>query len=142
MEEERNKLLKTIEIAREAISITSTDGTIIYTNQAMDELFGYKRGELIGKYLSVLNAGPAPEAVVKKIMDAIEKEGFWEGEIHNVRKDGTEFLSYARISALVGEDGSIKNFLSTQHDITERKRAEQELRNSYEYLEKIIPLRK
>lgn len=132
-QEEIVRLLRTIENAREAINVTSSDGQIIYTNSAMDELFGYKKGGLIGKYPSVLNAGPTPEAVTKEIMAGIEKKGYWEGEIHNKRKDGTEFLSYARISSLVDEHGKILNFLSTQHDITERKRIESALRESEEF---------
>jgi len=132
-QEEIVRLMKTIETAREAINVTSADGTLIYTNPAMDELFGYERGELIGKYPSIFNAGPTPEAVTKKIMAAVEKEGYREGEIRSVRKDGTEFISYARISALVDKDGKITNFLSTQHDITERKRAEMALRESEEF---------
>ena len=129
-EEEKNKLLKVIETSREAINITSSDVVMVYTNDAMDKLFGYKKGELIGKHASVLNAGPKPGAVTKQIVDAIEKEGFWEGEIHNKRKDGTEFISYARISALRDKQGKIVNFVSTQHDITEQKKADEALKES------------
>ncbi len=137
-EEEVNRLLRTIETAKEAMSITSADGMITYANHAMDELFGYKRGELIGQYPSVLNAGPTPEAVTEKIMDSIEKEGYWEGEIHNKRKDGTKFISHAKISALRDGEGKIINFLSTQHDITGRKQAEEELRQSNERMKLIL----
>jgi len=129
-DEERNKLLKAIETSREAINIASPDVVMIYTNDAMDKLFGYKKGELIGKHASVLSAGPTPEAVTKQIADAIEKEGFWEGEIHNKRKDGTEFISYARISALRDKQGKTINFVSTQHDITEQKKADEALKES------------
>lgn len=129
-EGEKNKLLKAIEIGKEAVNITSPDTIMIYTNNAMDKLFGYKKGELIGKRAAVLNAGATPEAVAKRIADAVEKEGFWEGEIHNKRKDGTEFISYVRISALRDKQGKITNFVSTQHDITERKKADETLKES------------
>ena len=128
-EGKKNKLLKAIEINREAVNITSPDTTMIYANDAMDKLFGYKKGELIGKCASVLNAGPTPEAVAKRIADAVEKKGFWEGEIRNKRKDGTEFISYVRISVLRDKQGKIINFVCTQHDITERKKAEKEIKN-------------
>jgi PAS domain S-box-containing protein len=137
-EGEINKLLATIETAKEAINITSADGTIMYTNDAMDELFGYKKGELIGKHPSVLNAGPTPEDVTKRIIHTIKKEGYWEGEIYNKRKDGADFISYARISALKDEDGRIIHYLSTQHDITERKQAEKALRQTRDYLENLF----
>jgi len=127
VEEQRSRLLKAIEITREAINITSADGKIIYTNNSMDKLFGYEKGELLGKSPLVLNAGPAPEKVMRKIMDTIRKKGFWEGQINNKSKNGAEFISYARISAVKGKDGKILNFISTQHDITEHKKAEKKL---------------
>jgi PAS domain S-box-containing protein len=129
-EGEINKLLKTIETAKEAINITSADGAITYTNDAMDKLFGYEKGELIGKNALILNAGPTPEEMTKRIIEAIRKEGYWEGEIHNKRKDGSEFISYARISALKDKDGRIIHYLSTQHNITEHKKMEESLRQS------------
>ncbi|MDH5174508.1 MAG: PAS domain S-box protein, partial [Elusimicrobiota bacterium] len=129
-EEERNKLLKAIETSREAISILSADEVMIYTNDAKDKLFGYKKGQLIGRHVSLLNAGATPKAVTKRIVEAIKREGFWEGEVHNKRKDGTEFISYARISALRDKQGKIINYVSTQHDITEQKKAEETLKES------------
>jgi len=129
-EEEKDTLLKAIETAKEAINIADVDMKMIYTNDAMDKLFGYKKGELIGKFPSILNADPNPEAVTKQIMDAIERDGVWEGEIHNKRKDDTEFISYARISTVKDKYGRIINFVSTQHDITERKKAEEKLKES------------
>jgi PAS domain S-box-containing protein len=136
-EEETERLLKAIETAREAISINSADGKIIYTNSAMDELFGYVRGELIGRHCSVLQAGAAPEARVKWLMDTVEKRGYWEGETHNKRKDGTEFISSVRIGALRDEDGKIINFISTRHDITKRKWMEERIKELYKVESKL-----
>lgn len=133
MEEDRDRLFKAIEIAKEAISIASSDAVIIYTNDAMDELFGYKKGELIGKHTSILYAGPKPNATTRRIPDSVctrAKDGHWEGEIHNRRKDCTEFLSYAIVSAVKDKDGKISYFISTQHDITERKRLQEKLLRS------------
>jgi PAS domain S-box-containing protein len=117
-EEEREMLLKAIEITKEAISVTSPEGVILYTNDAMEELFGYTNGELIGKHVSILNASPEPEDAAKQMIEEIEERGYWEGEVQNKRKDDTEFLSYATISALRNKEGKILNVVSTQHDIT------------------------
>ena len=123
-EEETARLLKAIETAKEAISTVSAEGVMTYTNHAMDELFGYAKGELIAKHVSILNAGATPGAVAKRITDNIARDGYWEGEVHNKRKDGSEFTSHAAISAVRDADGKILDFLSTQHDITDRKLAE------------------
>jgi len=131
-EEEIKKLLKTIETAREAICTISPELIITYTNEAMDALFGYEKGELIGKHVSICNAGPTPIKTSKQIMGVLQKGGWWEGEILNQRKDGTKFISHARISLLKEKDARIVSYLSTQHDITEQKQVEQKLRDSEE----------
>jgi len=140
-EEETNRLLETIETAREAICITAENGTIVYTNRAVDELFKYERGELIGQRAGVLYAGSDPKAVGKMIRNSIDKQGYWEGEVIKKRKDGTEFISYARVSAFRDKSGKILNFLSTQHDVTERRRVDKELAEYRNHLEEIVEKR-
>ena len=129
---ESKMLFKAIETTKDAICIVSLEGKIIYANSAMDELFGYKKGELIEKYPSILNAGSKPKAVTIEINKAVMKEGYWEGEIHNKMKDGTEFISYARISVLRDQDDKPMNFISTQFDISEQKKVKKELLQSEE----------
>ena len=111
-------LFNAIEIIKEAVSIKSSDLIFIYTNDAMDKLFGYEKGELIGKHVSILNADASSKATMRKIVDNIEKDGSWEGEVHNQRKDGSEFMTYATITAIKDREGKILNFISTQHHQT------------------------
>jgi PAS domain S-box-containing protein len=104
------------------------DGLIIETNPQFDLMFGYARGELIGQSIAVLNASGArsPEAMVQEIMSALAARGSWSGEVENVRKDGTRFWCRASVGVFEHrEDGKV--WVSAQHDITERKRAEQVL---------------
>lgn len=134
-EKERSELQKTIEASKEAISITSSDGIIIYTNPAMDELFGYERGELIGKSPLVLSAAPDPMGRAREMAEALEKDGIWEGDYHNRRKDGTEFICHVRVTARRDEGGKAVSYLSTQHDVTERVRTNRQLQFSARLLE-------
>jgi len=129
-EEDRERLFKAIEIAKEAVSIQSPDLITVYENDAMANLFGYEKGELIGKHVSILNADATSEATMRQIVEDIGKDGYWEGEVHNKRKDGSEFLTYASTTAIKDRDGKIINFISAQHDITERKQAEEKIKTS------------
>ncbi|MBU0533394.1 MAG: HD domain-containing protein [Candidatus Omnitrophica bacterium] len=138
LEHENAKLLQTIETTKEAICVTSNDGTITHTNSAMDELFGYGKGELIGKKPSVLIAGPTPVKVMNNIVGVLKKEGYWEGETHDKRKDGTKFISYSRICVFKDGRGNIINFLSTQHDITEHDYMKHELKESVNKLQNVL----
>jgi len=137
-DEDRERLFKAAEIAKEAMSVQAPDLATIYANDAMDELFGYEKGELIGKHVSILNADATSEATTREIVGVIERDGYWEGEVHNKRKDGSEFTTYATLTAIKDKAGKIINFISTQHDITERKRMEDALKRYSDHLEELV----
>jgi PAS domain S-box-containing protein len=137
VEEKKAVLLKAIEITQEAINIVSPDGEIVYTNDAMNNLFGYKKGELIGKNITIVNAEPKSK-IAEDILYFIKKQGWWEGEIKNIRKDRTEFISYAIVSPIKDESGKIINTVSAQYDITERKIAENEILEQRNLFETIL----
>jgi len=126
-EEDRDRLFRAVEIAKEAVSIQSSDLVTVYANDAMNDLFGYEKGELIGKHVSVLNADATSQETVRQIVSAIKKNGYCEGEVRNKRKDGSEFLTYATTTATKDQEGNIVNFISTQHDVTARKKVEEQI---------------
>jgi PAS domain S-box-containing protein len=111
----------------EGVSLSREDGTIIYTNPAEDRLFGYEPGELWGQHVSVQNAYPPEEnaRVVSAVIAELKRSGAWSGEWRNRRKDGTEFITRARISTL--EIGGEHHWLCVQEDVTEEVTATREL---------------
>src|SRR3712207_3993842 len=86
----------------EGVSLSREDGTIAYTNPAEDRMFGYETGELVGRHVSVQNAYPPEEneRIVASVIEELQRSGSWTGEWRNRRKDGSEFLTRSRISAL------------------------------------------
>ena len=130
LENERARLLQIIETTQAAIFIISDDGTIVYTNPAMDELFDYQKGELIGKKPSVFNAGSNPVKFMKDTIKTLKNERHWEGAVPNKKKDGTEFTSYVKACALKNSKGETANFLITEHDVTEHNIVKNQLSES------------
>ena len=114
----------------EGVSVSDERGVIVYTNPAEDRMFGYARGELVGRHVTEQNTYPPDEnsRIVDEVIRALEREGEWSGEFSNRRKDGTPFTTFARITAL--EMGEQRHFVCVQEDITERKHAEEALRES------------
>ena len=101
------------------------DGSVVYTNPRFDEMFGYSPGELNGQHISIINAPTedSPEETDAKIVSAVKERGFWRGEVHNTRKDGSLFWCESSISTFDHpEHGAV--FISVHTDITERKLAE------------------
>jgi len=80
----------------------TTDGTIVYTNPQMNKLFGYEKGELKGKHVSVLNAPheTSKEEEAQKVMDDLKAnpDKTRRKNILCVKKDGSEFLCFTKIS--------------------------------------------
>ncbi|HKY05984.1 MAG TPA: PAS domain S-box protein [Blastocatellia bacterium] len=110
----------------EGVSICDEDGTLIYTNPAEDAMYGYGAGELIGRRIAPQDILP-PFAGVETFREGIEqlhRLGSWMGELNNKKKDGTGFVTAARISTL--EVSARTYIVRVQHDITNRKRSEEE----------------
>ena len=118
--------------------IRTSDGVIVYANSKFDEMFGYGPGEPIGKHVSVVNARgeKTPEEVGREIVEALNENGTWDGEVLNIKKNGETFWCHASVSTFDHHEyGQV--WVSAHTDITERKRAEAALRELYDELARI-----
>ena len=111
-----------------------TDATIVYANERLAEQFDRKASELVGSPAADLYANPADR---KQLMDRVERDGaVRDAEVLSKRADGAEFwslLSYFPIE-YAGESAR----LGWIYDITQSKRAEEELRDAKERAEKAL----
>ena len=117
----------------------SSDGAIVFTNPAFDQMFGYAPDELIGKHVSIVNVPEEDdgEEATEKVMEKISKTGRWQGEVRNKRKDDTKFWSYASIAQFEHpEFGAV--LVSTHTDITEQKQTQDELQESNRRFRRVI----
>lgn len=115
------------------------DGRIAFTNPKFDEMFGYGRGELTGRNITIVNAPDekTPEEMKSMILQALAKDGTWQGEIRNARKNGACFWCHANVSTFDSlEYGKV--FIGVHTDITERKQAEARLAHSHALMSHVI----
>ncbi len=102
------------------------DEIIVYTNSRFEEMFGYNPGEIIGKYVAIVNAptDKSPEETAQDILGILIETGEWHGEVKNIKKDGTHFWCYANVS-LFDHPEYGRVIVSVHTDITTQKKVEE-----------------
>ncbi|MEO5330802.1 MAG: PAS domain S-box protein [Magnetococcus sp. YQC-5] len=111
--------------------VRADDGTIVYTNPRFASMFGYEGDGLINKKISIINARTdiTPEEQSERIMTAMNRDGYWRGEILNITKGGLPVWCHATVSPLHHPYHG-KVWVTIHQDITLRKQAVDALRKS------------
>lgn len=126
-EEEIRVFSNAVAGALDAIAITDMKGIITYANSAMEEIYGYKKEEILGKSVISLNLNPE---MANEIMSTMVKTGSWNGEIESIKKNKETFPALLSLSTVRDEKGNPIAMMRALRDITERKRMEEQLRVS------------
>jgi len=112
-----------VEHLYDGIVVTDHDGVILDWNPAAERLFGYSRGEVIGRSAELLNRPGEGPALSRAIRAGLKTRGLWTGELAVVAKDGTERQVEAVVIDLKDEGGRPVIVLGGQrHTIPERER--------------------
>lgn len=135
IEDNLRKLSKAVEQSPVSIVITDVQGNIEYVNPKFSSITGYSYQEVIGKNPRILKAGDKNPEEYKVLWETISSGKEWRGEFLNKKKNGELFWEFASISPIFDTSGKITNYLAVKEDITERKKAEQSLQDSFSMLE-------
>jgi diguanylate cyclase (GGDEF)-like protein/PAS domain S-box-containing protein len=112
----------------EAVVVTDLDFRFTTVNPAFTHMTGWQLAEVRGEPISVLDCARQPGDVYRDLREKLAANGEWRGELWQRRKDGEEFLSWCEVLEVRDSGGARTHFVSVITDITDRKRAEQELR--------------
>jgi two-component system, sensor histidine kinase and response regulator len=140
--ERENGLLRRFSVAVEqspaCIVVTDRQGCIEYVNPRFLELTGYGMTEALGQNPRILKSGTTSAVEYQELWATINSGRTWHGEFCNRKKNGELYWEAAAISPIVDAQGNITHFVAVKQDITERKRAEDELRSATAFLDRVI----
>ncbi|GAB1534339.1 MULTISPECIES: MFS transporter [Brevibacillus] len=120
--QEKLQLAATImEKTGEAILITDTRGVIKSANHAFTKVTGYEMNEVIGKSPNILKSGRQNADFYQKMWDSIKKNGYWQGEIWNRRKNGDQYLQWLTISAILDDAGDVECYAGMFSELAEQR---------------------
>src|ERR1700722_13108463 len=117
-----------------AIYMLDSAGLVTSWNRGAERFKGYNEGEIIGEHFSRFYTEEDPQTALR----TAREQGRFEQEGWRVRKDGTRFWAHVIIDALRDPNGNLLGYAKITRDLSERRRAEEELRQSQDQLRLLV----
>ncbi|MER8825864.1 PAS domain S-box protein [Mesorhizobium sp. M0938] len=122
-----------------AIYMLDPSGIVNSWNAGAERFKGYFSGEIIGQHFSLFYTAEDRESgLPAQALEIAAREGKFESEGWRVRRDGTRFWAHVVIDPIRDPSGQLTGFAKVTRDLTERKKAEEELRKSQEQFQRLI----
>lgn len=117
----------------------SIDGTIVFWNEGARRDYGYAADEIIGQSWNILYTpeNRASDAAIRLVKDA-KNLGIAEGEFERARKDGSRFPANVVVTRRDDASGQPIGYLIISSDITEKHRADEQMRDAAHYTRSLI----
>ena len=127
-----------------AIYMLDPEGRVVTWNRGAEQLIGYSAAEILGQnFAGFFTPQDRAEGKPARELAMAAEHGSYIEEAWRVRKDGSRFWACATLSAVRGPEGELRGFAKVTQDLTERRRAEEALRESeakYRQLVELLPV--
>jgi PAS domain S-box-containing protein len=138
MEESLRKLSTAIEQSPASVMITDLDSRIEYVNPRFTEVTGYRADEVVGHPSRLIQSGQTAPETFAALRARLDQGRIWNGEMLNRRKSGELYWEDSHVAPVKDADGRVTHYVTVAIDITERKAAEQALRESEAFVKTIL----
>jgi PAS domain S-box-containing protein len=112
----------------EGVMVTDANNRILRVNRSFEEITGYTNEDAIGKTPGMLHSGRHDKEFYRTMWQVLQRDRFWSGEVWNRNKSGTIYPEWLTITAVLGAEGQVTNYVGIFSDISERKAGEEQLR--------------
>lgn len=120
----RNRALGAVGNGILIVDAQQPDLPIIYANKAFTKITGYKHSEVLGKNCRFLQNDDTDQAGITLMRNAIQAGKLCQVTLRNYKKDGTLFYNELTITPIYNNQQELTHFISTNNDVTERKKEE------------------
>ncbi len=127
-ERERRIASEVLRGMNEAVAVVDLNFRFVSVNPAFSRTTGYQERDVIGMPDTLLESSRHPPEFLRRMHEELRDQGRYKGELWLRRADGDEFLSWIEITEVRDETDQRTHYVAVLNDITDRKRAEQELR--------------
>ena len=128
-EENLREQVQLLDMAHDAILSTDRESRIRFWSRGAEKMYGYSREEALGASVHDLLQTRYPEPL-QTIEQKAVRQGYWEGELTHIRKDGSHLVVASRWALCLGAHGEPVGWLEINTDVTERRRIEEQLRHT------------
>jgi PAS domain S-box-containing protein len=130
-------LITAIDATPDVFLVTDKNYLITYVNPAFQTATGYGIEEVIGRPDDFLRA-PGEQERVREYLAQVGQGKEWVGELTNLRANGEAYLVESTISPIFDLAGSFMGYVTSERDITLRKKLQEELRRERDFAESIL----
>ncbi|HWH84128.1 MAG TPA: EAL domain-containing protein [Burkholderiaceae bacterium] len=111
----------------DGVMILDAQRHAVSVNPAFLAITGYSAEELLGREINRLHSDLQGPAFYRDLWAVLERDGRWQGELWNKRRDGESFLALLTVVMVPGSDGLAQRYVCVFHDITENRRKEERI---------------
>ena len=129
LEERFTLMVHALRSTNDCVGIVDTHACFLYVNEAFCRTYGFQESQVRGRSLAILRSERNAPDLLHQIT-AATVDGGWEGELWSRARGGREFPVTLSTSALRDEHGRVIALAGVARDITERRRAEEALKQS------------
>ena len=113
-----------LDITTDAILVRDLDHHILFWNEGAKRLYGWNAQEVVGKKADELLYRQKALSQLQNNRQSLAEKGEWQGELHQITKDGKDIIVASRWTVMRDENGQPKSILTVSTDITEKKQLE------------------
>jgi len=109
------------------VMVIDTNTRIEYANRAFENITGYSPDEALGQNPAILQSGRHGAEFYASMYDGLNKNGSWQGEIWNRKKNGEIYPEWLSLTTLKGDDDVVSHYIGIFSEITAQEHVKKQL---------------